>query len=298
MNKIATAGCLLLTAIWMIGCQSSGKNTIPEFPDHPSREAFEGFQWDTVSGAGLKFWGQHNDRIRIVTDESIPGAKIERSGQKESHYAVLRLFPLKNGKIEDLLDILPASLEWNDSIECSFLEKPTDRPGVKRYVLTPAGAYAQKIHELSSREPIPSTCGGWGVGNSGMRYFEIHDNRPDLALFVEIGQEAPLFDEKSIVISDEFQVENHVDSLKTVEGTLTIGHEIRSFVADGDSTAYWIVDRTNKLYPAYDTLTGGVKNGIPVHVKLQIQDIGKSEEGFAADYAGVYLVKEIIQMGK
>lgn len=51
-------------------------------------------------------------------------------------------------------------------------------------------------------EPVPAPCNGWGVGNSGQRYFEIHNSNPDKAIFIEIGQDAPLFDENSIIFSN------------------------------------------------------------------------------------------------
>lgn len=298
INRIIAFGLTLAMAA-TTGCRSDNRGeSIPQFPDQPTRKAHEGFQWETVSGAGLKFWAQYNPQIRMVTDDSIPGAQIEWSGQKESRHTVIRLFPLKNGKIEDLFDMLYETPEWSDTINCSFQERESDRPGVKRYVLTPVGEYAEKIKRIGASEPIPSTCGGWGVGNSGTRYFEIHANRPDIALFLEIGQEAPLFDEESIVVSKDFKLKPKVNPLQTVKGTLTIGHEVHSFVADGDTTAYWIIDKTGKLYPTYDSLTDGTKNGSPVHAKLVVQNIGKSEEGFAADYASVYLVREIIHMKK
>lgn len=86
---------------------------------------------------------------------------------------------------------------------CAFEEGKSNRKGVKRYSLVPTGDYAKKIQELSSQEPIPTTCNGWGMGNSGIRYFEIHDSHPDKAIFLEIGQDAPLFDEQSIILTED-----------------------------------------------------------------------------------------------
>lgn len=59
---------------------------------------------------------------------------------------------------------------------------------------------SEEIDSLSTLEPIPSTCNGWGIGNSGIHYFEIYDICPNKVLFVKIGQDAPLFDEESIVL--------------------------------------------------------------------------------------------------
>lgn len=78
-----------------------------------------------------------------------------------------------------------------------------------------------------------------------------------------------------------------------VSGTLTIGHEVRTFLPTGSTTAYWIVDRTGQLLQAYDELTSGIKNGKPVHAELEVIDMGQSDDGFARDYAGVYHVTKI-----
>lgn len=71
---------------------------------------------------------------------------------------------------------------------------------------------------------------------------------------------------------------------KTVEGILTIGHEVRALTVEGDTCNYWIVDKTDKLAQQYDSITNGVKNGQPIYAKLQVVDMGHSDEGFAADY--------------
>ena len=192
----------MICAGFLTGCDSTATRG-PAFPEQPTREAYEGFQWEIVAGAGLKFWAQRNPEIHLETDPRIPGAKIVwsapvRSGSK----MILRIFPLPHGQIEDVLTALQKTPDWNDTITCTFQPKPSGRKGVSRYYLTPSGKYADQLQKQGQSEPIPTTCGGWGIGNSGIRYFEMHDNHPDKAIFVEIGQEAPLFDEESIVLTD------------------------------------------------------------------------------------------------
>ncbi len=80
---------------------------------------------------------------------------------------------------------------------------------------------------------------------------------------------------------------------KTVEGILSIGHEVRSLSIEGDTCAYWVADKTGKLVQLYDSITGGVKNGRPVYAKLQVVDVGHSEEGFAGGYDRVLQVTGI-----
>ena len=83
-----------------------------------------------------------------------------------------------------------------------------------------------------------------------------------------------------------------------MKGRLTIGPEVRSFVPEGEDEAFWVVDKSGELYQAYDKVTGGMKNGTTVWAKLQVEDMGKSQEGFAADYQGVLRVHKVISIAK
>ena len=92
-----------------------------------------------------------------------------------------------------------------------------------------------------------------------------------------------------LIYGREGDAENEA-SAKTVEGILTIGHEVRSLVIQGDTNDYWIADKTGDLFRQYDSITQGVKNGQPVYAKLQVVDAGHSEEGFAQNYDRVLRV--------
>lgn len=182
--------------------ENTSETGAPSFPEKPARQAEEGFIWEKVSGAGLEFWAQRSDSIQVGTSETLPGAFIEwiRDGHPVATRLVMQVFELKNGKIEDVIEQLKVYNDWNEADSCQFQPIESNRPGVERYVLMPTGKALEEFKELGTREPICTTCGSWGMGNSGTRYFEIHANSPHKALFVEIGQEAPLFDEQSIMI--------------------------------------------------------------------------------------------------
>lgn len=143
-------------------------------------------------------------------------------------------------------------------------------------------------------EPVPSTCSGWGVGNSGMRYFEVQDSHPDRAVFVEIGQDAPLFDESSICLTAMDAVSDSTQVLYNLSGEIRIGHEVRSFRPENSDKEYWLVDKTGTLTEIYDRKTGGQKNGKPLQMMLKLEYNGKWDDGFAADYDGVYFVREVL----
>lgn len=281
-------GCLL--------CSCGKTEKLPTFPENPGREAYEGFTWEKVEENGLKFWAQKNAQIEVRTNAAIPGAEIVWQDRPQSGRTVMRLFYLPNGKIEDLLDILPSDTSWTQQTDCQFQEVDSHREGVKRYVLHPKGADEKAYLAKSKEEPIPATCNGWGVGNSGIRYFEIHANHPELALFVEIGQDAPLFDEQSILITDSLLPPVQTINPKRVKGTLTLGHETRSFRDADSQKEYWMIDRTGQLYARYDSLTQGIKNGTPVEAELYVKEAEHNPDGFAADYTGTYQIIKIINL--
>lgn len=89
-----------------------------------------------------------------------------------------------------------------------------------------------------------------------------------------------------------------IDSLLTLRGRVVLAHEVRAFIPEGDTVEYWIVDRSGALERAYDRATGGQKNGKPAWAELKVRYKGPSDEGFAAEYAGVFEVEEVLSVEK
>lgn len=86
---------------------------------------------------------------------------------------------------------------------------------------------------------------------------------------------------------------------KEVEGTLRLGHEVRSFTDQADNKEYWLIDKSGQLMPAYKKITGQeIINSQPIHAKLIVKDIGKISDGFGAEYDGAYELKKIIKLSK
>lgn len=78
-----------------LSCSNGG--SLPEFPEKPSREAYEGFEWETVTGAGLKFWAQKNGNIRMLADHSVPSTVMVRDGDA-SPATRIKIFSLETAQ--------------------------------------------------------------------------------------------------------------------------------------------------------------------------------------------------------
>ncbi|HET7032556.1 MAG TPA: hypothetical protein VFJ48_05485, partial [Casimicrobiaceae bacterium] len=74
------------------------------------------------------------------------------------------------------------------------------RTGVKRYTFVPNAGYAKelKAKEYPGEVGDPP-CGDWGTAPDGIQYYEVHPaSKARKVLFVRVGQDEPLFDEKTL----------------------------------------------------------------------------------------------------
>lgn len=259
------------------------------------RTAYEGFEWRKLTGAGIRLMAQKSEKIRLLVDGQLPGIVMVRDGDVKPH-RLIQVFSIKGNDINDVIGQLEKTDGWDKAQPGVFKQVESERKGVRRYVMIPDGEYATETNRQMKSEPVASTCNGWGVGNSGYRYFEMYDSNPGKVVFVEIGQDAPLFDESSIELCDEPDSALSRDVLYTMKGVMCMAHEVHSFIPDGSDDEYWIVDKTGRLEELYDKVTGGQKSGGPVNAILRLEYNGKWDTGFAEDYDGVFFVREIVEM--
>lgn len=81
---------------------------------------------------------------------------------------------------------------------------------------------------------------------------------------------------------------------KVLRGIVTFASERRTFQPEGDTTVYWLVDKSGFLQQKY------VQSDQPewqVEAELEVKDIGKSKEGFGAAYGSTYQVMRIVKVG-
>ena len=82
---------------------------------------------------------------------------------------------------------------------------------------------------------------------------------------------------------------------KTLEGLLTLGHEVRTFKPCGSDKTFWVSDTTGKLKEFYSKLTVGKKPYTPIFTEIEVKDKGKAKEGFPAEYESVYEVVNVLK---
>ena len=82
---------------------------------------------------------------------------------------------------------------------------------------------------------------------------------------------------------------------KTLEGQLTLGHEVRTFKPCGSDKTFWVSDKTGKLKEFYSKLTVGKKPYTPIFTEIEVKDKGKAKEGFPAEYESVYEVVNVLK---
>lgn len=196
------------------------------------------------------------------------------------------------------------------SIEGSWVEPVPGMPDIQQGFILEAGGKASSIqmatlqYESWKQEGNQLILTGKSIGNHLTIDFadtlSIEKLTKD-SLILKQGEAIYTYAHKASIQPEEVipaATLTPAQKTRSVKGELILAHEVRSFTATGDSTAYWVVDKTGELTRQYDELTGGSKNGTPVYVEMEVLDMGKSDEGFAADYAGIYKVCKIIQMNK
>jgi len=164
----------------------------------PSREPYQDCKWKKVIGAGLEIWGQSCDygdkKLEVNVSETLPGMFLEdvSNGSPVAIEQLIQVFNLKNKSIDSVIPLLANSKDWKVTDKCTFIKVSINRSDVTRYTLMPTEDAFKKFE---------STCAGYGMGNSGVHYFEIYASNPNKVLFINAGQELPMFDENTIIVN-------------------------------------------------------------------------------------------------
>jgi len=172
----------------------------------PSRPPLKGCVWEKLTDArlGLDAWVSRCDfgfrkidfvvkgdslAIRFSDGGGVPDPAVDvfaLEGQESPEAGIRRIFAAKTDKALASRCVL-APYRYGKA-----------RPGVRRFTFVPDAAYAKEVAAKASPDEIGDPpCGEWGQGPEGVQYFEAQEGVRKV-LFVRVGQEDPLFDEKTL----------------------------------------------------------------------------------------------------
>lgn len=109
---------------------------------HPDRKPYDGFRWEHISGAGLDLWAQSSDRLRIVTDSTLPGAVLV-NGAGLRLDTILRVFQPNGALPDSLIALLRRQPGWDESQTAVLKEITSPWKGRRRYVIARRGIWRQ-----------------------------------------------------------------------------------------------------------------------------------------------------------
>lgn len=159
--------------------------------------------WHWREGGGIGLWAEtcrfNGATWQVVWDEDL-AAFVTRKDDTVMGIAV-QAFPLSSGaSMASLSEILVEAGSLDANATCiwqTFALRPAPRT-MAFYVLTPTDPAALSP-TLSGDIPEPA-CGPYGASTHGVRYFMTDLRWLDRAIFVEEGQERPMFNPASITV--------------------------------------------------------------------------------------------------
>jgi hypothetical protein len=186
-------------AVTSPGMAFANGGSLPPMPDWQTDAANCAWHWKEGGGIGL--WAEtcrfNGATWHVVWDED-KAAFVTRNDDSDMGIAV-QAFALPGGAgITALSEALIETGSLDANAECVWqpvAPRPAPRTTAFR-VLTPVNAAALTPTPLGDvPEPV---CGPYGASTHGIRYFMTDLRWPGRAIFVEEGQERPLFDPASI----------------------------------------------------------------------------------------------------
>ncbi|HEX3122631.1 MAG TPA: hypothetical protein VHQ21_04960 [Rhodanobacteraceae bacterium] len=193
---------LFAASLWLLANPAWARN------DAPSRPAIKGCKWEKLSNAdaGLDAWTQRCDfGFRKIDLFWKANAIMIRYSDGGDPSALVEVFDLAAGEsIEAGIKRLFAEHTADKALvaQCVLAPYAAEKPpaGVKRYTFVPNAALKKRLDAQADPNEVPDPpCGDWGDAPDGIQYFEAQPaSGARKVLFVRVGQDEPLFDEKTL----------------------------------------------------------------------------------------------------
>ena len=172
--------------------------------DHPSRPPAKGCKWEKVSNAaaGLEAWVQRCDYGFRKIDFFIKGSSLfihySDGGAPDALIDVMPLLPNETAQAA-IKRVFAAHTDAKLAKRCVLAPYHGDsRAGAARFTFVPNAAYQKELDAKADPNEVGDPpCGDWGDAPDGIQYFETQPGARSV-LFVRLGQDEPLFDEKTL----------------------------------------------------------------------------------------------------
>lgn len=194
---------LPIAAVLLAGQIGAASGATAERPPAPSWTTdAELCAWRWIEGGGIGFWAETcalGPGVWDIAWDAETGAFWERlDGAPRTR--VVEPWPLDPEQaIGQLIATLHGAGALAQDSDCAFRPAEETATGgtVERYRLTPATGWP--IDAPAGGGVPDDPCGPYGVSAGAVRYVLIDRRWPDRAVFVDAGQERPMFDPDSIV---------------------------------------------------------------------------------------------------
>jgi hypothetical protein len=177
----------------------------------PARPAVKGCAWEKTSNAalGLEAWVQRCDygfrKIDFLVKDASLAVRYSDGGSPEPVVDVLALLPGETPEA-GVKRLFEARTEKAVANRCVMVPYGGEtRAGAKRLTFVPDSAYHKELQAKADPNEVPDPpCGDWGDAPDGIQYFETQPaSGARKVLFVRVGQDEPLFDEKTLRLLPE-----------------------------------------------------------------------------------------------
>jgi len=192
---------------WLLALALAAPSPGRAAADRPSRPPSKNCAWEKVSDAavGLEAWVERCDYGFRTIDFFFVGRSLAMrfsdGGEPEAVVDVLDLKPGESpqaGVQRHYAERTPPEV----AARCVLAPYRNGKPpaGVRRFNFVPDRAYQAELDRTQDPEEVSDPpCGDWGIAPDGIQYFEVHPaSAARKVLFVRVGQDEPLFDEKTL----------------------------------------------------------------------------------------------------
>ncbi len=209
-GNIGLAALALPLALALQG--GAGLARADDTPAPPTRAPVQGCTWQHLADAkvGLAAWVQQCDfGFRQITLSLKGNGLVLRYSDGGDDETLVEVRALAAGETLEagMRRVWAVGVAPAVSKHCRLAPDSERVPpaGVKRYTFVPDPSYAKQLAAAADPNDVPEPpCGERGIAPDGEQYFETHpDSAVRAFLFVQIGQDQPLFDEQTLQLLEK-----------------------------------------------------------------------------------------------